>query len=366
MPFTSATRKTVPMLISLAGTSGSGKTLSGLLLAAGIAGPQGRVGFIDAENGRGRLYADDPLVRAALPHGYEIDEITAPFTPARYKEKVVEAEKADIAVCLIDSFSHEWEGIGGCTDIAEQNKLRGMPNWALAKRAHKLLVYHLLSSQMHLVFCLRAREKVKILEVGGKTEVVPVGIQPIAEKNFVFEMLLSLLLDEKTHCASPIKVPRMIADIFPGGRMLTKEDGDRVRIWNETGAAADPHEQIQKRARAAAEEGLKAYQKFFASVSAAQRKVLAATSHEENKKIAEQADQDTAAVGEQEPDTGNGGGSHLTPDERMDLSSWLADNKPKEEQIHAALRIAGATNCDTLTPEQLCTFYEAMRRSDAT
>lgn len=301
MPFTRAVRKQVPMLISLASVSGGGKTLSGLLLAAGIADPKGRVGFIDAENGRGRLYEDDPLVRVAFPNGYEYDEITAPFSPKRYKDKITEAEKAGITVGVVDSFSHEWEGIGGCTEIAETKKLKGMANWGLAKKEHKLLVYHLLSSPMHLIFCLRAREKVKILEVNGKTEVVPVGIQPVTEKNFVFEMLLSLILEEKTHLASPIKIPRMIESIFPPtGKLLSKEDGDRVRLWNDTGAVADPNEQLQKRARAAAEEGTEIYSILFASLTPAQRKTLADSTHKANKEIAEQANREAAATAEEE------------------------------------------------------------------
>jgi AAA domain-containing protein len=287
MAFTKAVRQTVPMLVSLSGTSGSGKTYSGLLLAAGMAGPKGRVGMIDAENKRGSLYADDPDIRRALADGYERDDIAAPFTPAKYIGKITEAEKAGITVCLIDSTSHEWEGEGGCCDMAENNKLRGMPNWALAKREHKKFVSYCLSSPMSIVFCLRARDKVKILEVNGKTEVVPVGIQPIAEKNFVFEMLLSLMFDEATHHAKPIKVPKMLNPMFPGGRLITKADGDAIRQWNEGGRAVeDPHERLKMRARSAAECGIEEYERFFKDLTAADKKVLSATTHAENKVIA--------------------------------------------------------------------------------
>lgn len=298
MQFTKAVRKSVPMLISVSGTSGAGKTYSALLLAAGLAGPNGRVAFIDTENGRGSLYADSTGIVAALPNGYEIGQLDAPFSPERYITAIKCAEECGCNVLVIDSTTHEWEGIGGCCEMAETNKLRGMPNWALAKREHKRFVNHCLSTSMHIVFCLRARDKVKIVDVeknGRKQqEVVPIGIQPIAEKNFVFEMLLSLQLDEATHSAVAIKCPEPLKHLFTGSRLLTKADGEHIREWNEGGRALEPFEQLQKRARVAAEDGTEAYQKFYAELTPAQKKALRDTTHEENKRIADQADQTRA------------------------------------------------------------------------
>ena len=257
--FKKAHRKAAPLLISLSGVSGSGKTYSALLLAAGLAGPAGRVGFIDTENNRGTMYADSPGIVKALPDGYDIVQLEPPFTPARYIEAISAAEKTGINVLCIDSTSHEWEGTGGCVEIAENNKLRGMPNWSKAKMEHKKFLNHCLSSPMHIIFCLRAREKVKIVEVNGKTEVVPIGITAICEKGFVFEQVLSLMLDETTHFAKPVKVPEPLAPLFPQSHLITKQDGERIRQWNDTGSSADPNEQLKKRARAAADEGTTVY-----------------------------------------------------------------------------------------------------------
>jgi hypothetical protein len=266
--------------------------------------------MLDAENKRGSLYADDPDIMRALPGGYERDDIFAPYSPAAYTAKIVEAEKAGITVLVIDSTSHEFEGEGGCTDIAEKNALgKGdgkRDNWALAKREHKKFLYHCLSSPMHFVFCLRAREKVLMLKRGDaipgtdqyadRSMVIPIGIQPITEKNLVFEQLLSLSIDEKTHHATGIKVPKMLASIFPGGRMITKADGDAVRTWNEGGHVMDAIEQIQKRARITAEGGVSAYAEFYKSVPAAERKAALVDTglHAELKAVAERADRDAA------------------------------------------------------------------------
>lgn len=288
-----AVRKAVPLLISLSGTSGSGKTFSGLLLAAGIAGPNGRVGMIDTENGRGSLYADDKDIIAAMPGGiYDRMDFYAPFSPERYTTAIEAMEKSGVTVCIIDSTTHEWEGEGGCCDIAENNKLKGMPNWAKAKLAHKKFMAHCLSSPMHIIFCLRAREKVKIT---ADSKVIPIGIQPVAEKSFVFEQLLSLQFDEATHKASPIKVPKMLS-LFSEPRLITKADGERIREWNQSGRPIENDELLQKRSASIALGGTKAYLEFFAGLTAKERKMLAASVHASNKGLAEQADAEAAAA----------------------------------------------------------------------
>jgi hypothetical protein len=298
-----AQRWSVPMLIALAGPSGSGKTLSGILLAAGMAKGDERVGLIDTENGRGTLYADDPLVKAALPKGYKYLRMDGPYTPSRFVAAIKAMEAAGVAICLIDSTSHEWEGEGGCTDIAENNKLGGMPNWAKAKREHKKFLTYCLSSRMHIIFCLRAREKTEVVkDEKNKEQFVPLGIRPIAEKSFVFEMLLSLMFDEQTHHYSRLKVPRMLQHIFPTGEMITRHHGVAIREWADGGTAIDPNSLLLKRARSAAELGMEEYSEFYGELPAPQKKYLRDTVHAENKAIAEQADRDRAASEAKDPE----------------------------------------------------------------
>ena len=170
--------------------------------------------------------------------------------------------------------------------------------------AHKKFMNRLLSTSMHVICCLRARDKVKMVDVvkDGKksTEVVPIGIQPIAEKSFVFEQLLSLQLEEKTHLAIPIKVPEPLVKFFAGDKVLTKADGERIRQWNETGSVADAMDQIRKRARMEAEDGTKAYAAFYSSLTAPQKKALLDTTHAENKRVAEAADKAVPTFGSRE------------------------------------------------------------------
>lgn len=297
-----AVRKSVPMLISLSGTSGSGKTFSGLLLAAGIAGKEGKVGMIDTENGRGTLYADDPTIMRALPNGYDYVALSAPYSPAAYIEALKALEQAGCNVAIIDSTSHEWEGTGGCCDIADNNKLKGMPNWIMAKREHRRFQTYALSSTMHIIFCLRAREKVKVVKTAKGEAFESAGIQPIAEKNFVFEMLISLMFDgnEGTpghHRYAGIKVPGMLADVFPGGELITPRHGEMIRAWADGGKLKTaPGELLLVRARGIAEEGTEAYKAFYLALSGQQKRELA--DHHEALKDTAKARDDERALAE--------------------------------------------------------------------
>jgi hypothetical protein len=301
-----AVRETVPVLACVYGPTGSGKTFSGLLLAAGIAGPGGVVGMVDTENKRGSLYADDPDIQKAMPGGrYKRLDLRAPYTPERYTKALRALEAAGCTVAIVDSTTHEWSGEGGCCDIAENNKLAGLPNWAMAKLAHKRFLAYCLSSHMHIIFCLRAHEKVKPVKKGDlispdsteryeKSAVIPLGMLPDCEKNFVYEALISLRVDDGTHLAHPVKVPKMLAHIFHGKKLITAADGEAIRLWNESAGVSSSTERIAERARLAAEEGTEAYAEFFKGLPATAKKFLVATTHAENKIIAERADAEAA------------------------------------------------------------------------
>ena len=309
-----AQRKAVPLVISLESVSGGGKTMSALRLARGLAGDPKKVCMIDTERGRGEMYTDSPTIKAAYPESFGYIPFAAPYSPERYVEAIRAAEETGATVCIVDQASYEWDGIGGCTEIAEKKKLGNNPNWAKAKLEHKrFLNYVLTGTNMTLVLCLRAQEKTKPMKVAadgsivhdgamvgddristqseaGEIKWVPLGIMPIAEKAFAFEMTVRLQLEEKTHFAKPIKVPEPLVALFPGGKMLTEKDGEAIRQWNLTGAAETAIERLHRRARAAAELGGESYHKFFSGLSAKAQKALADTIHEECKYAAEQVD----------------------------------------------------------------------------
>src|SRR5271157_2791359 len=99
-------------LIGLYAESGCGKTKSALLLAKGFADDMSKVGMIETESGRGEAYASEPDVG-----GYQVLSLRKEFSPKLYGEAIALAETMKLQVLIIDSASHEWEGVGGVLDM---------------------------------------------------------------------------------------------------------------------------------------------------------------------------------------------------------------------------------------------------------
>jgi hypothetical protein len=284
-----AVRRALPMQLSFYGPSGSGKTFSALLFAAGLAGPGGKVCVIDTERGRASLYADNKKILAALPGGFDVVEIDSPYHPRRFIEAIDAVENAKYNVCLIDSSSDAWDGPGGCTDIAEENKKM----WTIPKLWNKRLMTRIQLSDMHVICLLKAQEKTKIIDKkdsdSGKQEYVSLGIQPICEKNFFYPMLVGFSVDPKTHISTATKLDDNLLSLFSEPRLITKADGEHLRAWNQGGKPLEDNEQLRKRARSAADEGMESYKAFFGACSPAQKAALKPI-HEELKFTAEQVD----------------------------------------------------------------------------
>ena len=235
-----AQRQGAHVVIGFAGQSGTGKTYTALMFGYGLAGCVGdKLGLLDTENRRGSLYAD------ILPDSetFLINDMVAPFHPRRYVEAIKEFESAGVEVLVIDSISHEWEGEGGCMDIASygdytdaqyddgtwNSKTAKRARWDIAKREHQKFINCLLQSKMHIIVCLRAKEKSKV-EPNG--DVSSLGIQPITEKNFTFEATALMMMQDE---GTSQKVLRCPADLKPflgrGDNYITVQDGLSVREW---------------------------------------------------------------------------------------------------------------------------------------
>jgi hypothetical protein len=226
-----AQREGARMVIGLAGQSGGGKTYSAIQLAYGLAGGVGsKVGFLDTENRRGSLYAD------AVTDPFLIGDLYPPFSPQRYIDAIMEFQKAGVEVLIIDSVSHEWEGTGGCDEIASasNNKVLG---WSNAKTQHKKFMNALLQSDMHIIACIRARPKI---DFSDPKRPVNLGVQPICEKNFMFEMTASLMMLDGGRRQQVMKCP---ADLMPIlGRengYIRWDDGVALRDWIAGGSTLD-------------------------------------------------------------------------------------------------------------------------------
>jgi len=261
MTFQPAKRKSVGFLAGLTGVPGSGKTYTALLLAAGLAGEEGKVGFIDTEQGRGEMYSDSPNIVSAMPGGlYFYKKLLPPFTPEKFIEAINEAVDFGITALVVDSISSEWEGTGGCCEIAESLKT----GWLTVKPRHKKFMPNFATCcPIPIIFCLRSADKsdrVETVDKNGKKEVAFVsrGVQPIQEKNFMFFMTVHLDFTNKNPgYASVEKCPEPLEPLFSDKKArIGKSIGEKIREWINGGERIDVQlVKIESQLRTAADMG---------------------------------------------------------------------------------------------------------------
>jgi hypothetical protein len=234
-----ATRVGVNPLVVLYSESGCGKTYSSLLLARGMAGATGKIVVADSESGRASLYAD------ILPGGFETFDLGAPFTPTRYVEAIDTIEASGAAVGLIDSGSHEWEGIGGVLDMAgeieQKSGKSGLHCWKTPKFEHAKFVQRLLRTKIPFIVCLRAKYKSRQTKnEQGKTVIVKdETTSPIQAEDFIFEATCHAEILQNhtiilTKCSHPT-----LRDCFPKDKTepITIAHGAALAAWCNAAAA---------------------------------------------------------------------------------------------------------------------------------
>lgn len=350
--FEPAVRQGVKALILLYGPSGCGKTYSAIELARGLVGESGKIAFIDTEAGRGSHYAD-------LTDYYRAD-LAPPFTPDRYQQAIEAAEEAGFDALIIDSISHEWEGEGGVLEWAESIELRtkksGLHCWNKPKGAHKKLINRLLRSRLHIIFCARAREKPKtVQDERGKQQIVSDGFQPIVEKNFPYEMLISIGMTDAApgvpDTSLQKKIPGDLEPAFPSGQKIGSNTGQLLAEWLD---GAVPVDQALKEAadlgRDAARDGTAALQRWWTNLPGSDRKGLKSLLDAELKSIAQAADEFNQSLDE-------AGASQSAPQKRPDQ-----DKRPDEvEALISSFTLSVETTNDL---SELAERFESLKASE--
>jgi hypothetical protein len=241
--FRPAKREQIPLLLGVAGGTGSGKTYSALLLARGLANGQ-PFAIIDTENGRAKHYADlFPEMRHA--------EIHAPFRPEKYADAIAQGA-SEYPVVVVDSMSHEWAGDGGCLDWHDDlmggNQAKNFSAWIEPKKAHKRMLTQLLQLNAHVILCFRAEPKVEAKKnERGEWEYVPKpsltgldGWIPISEKMLPYELTASfLLMADQPGVPRPIKLQEQHKPFVPLDQPLSEETGRQLAAW-AAGSSGDP------------------------------------------------------------------------------------------------------------------------------
>ncbi len=267
-----AQRVATPLLMGLVGPSGTGKTFSALRLATGMQRVTGgEIYFIDTESGRARHYAPLPTEKADPSRGkfsFRHVKFAAPYGSLRYLAAIQHCVKQGAKNIVVDSFSHEHDGVGGMLEQhqAEVERLAGgdkakfdamkMSAWGIPKAGRRKLINTLMTgTNVNIISCFRAKPKVKLAtkdeRKGGAEAVQPLGYCAIAGEEFIFELMLKCVLLPGARGVpswdSPfqgeremMKIPEQFMHIFERPAPLSEDIGQQLAEWAAGAAVVLP------------------------------------------------------------------------------------------------------------------------------
>lgn len=259
-----AVREQVPLLIGLMGCSGSGKTYSALRLATGIQQVTGGdIYVIDTEARRALHYADSFKFRHL--------EFGAPFGSLDYLAALKHCYAKGGRTIIVDSMSHEHEGIGGylLTQDAEVERMAGndyakrervkFAAWIKPVALRRQMINGILQLNANFIFCFRAKEKTK--PVTGEKP-LELGFMPIAGEEFVYEMTANCLLMPKAggvpcwtadHVGEKLmmKMPEQFKSLLQKSQPLSEDIGRAMAEWAKGGKVTPQGAAMEAQAPAA-------------------------------------------------------------------------------------------------------------------
>lgn len=224
LSFVKAIREKVFIKVLLSGASGSGKSVSALRMATGIAKKcNGRIAMIGTESSRDLYYSNE--------YDYDLLQLEDPFTPEKYIEAIDAAVGAGYKVLIIDSMTHEWKYLNDAHDKMPGNSFQ---NWGILKPRHSAFMEKILQAPIHTICTARGKDE-WVIEENEKGKKVPkkVGLGTQQDKNITYEFTVSLVIDQNTHVASTDKDNTHIFDgVY---NMVTEKDGEKLYDWANTG-----------------------------------------------------------------------------------------------------------------------------------
>jgi hypothetical protein len=189
--------------------------------------------------------------------------MSPPFTPDDYLAALHHCVDRGAKTIVIDSMSHEHDAVLewheseidrlSRGDEAKRDKVK-FSAWIEPKRSRQRLINGILRVPANVIFCFRAKEKLKVIP--GK-QPQPLGWMPIAGDEFLYELTACALLHpgangvptwnpseqgEKTM----VKRPAQFDDLFSRfeKHQLCEDIGAEMAQWAKGGEPVALHEQI--------------------------------------------------------------------------------------------------------------------------
>jgi len=206
--------------------------MSALLLAKGFVDDMGKVVMIETESGRGEIFADDSTVG-----GYQVLSLRDNFSPMEYGKAIDAVNKSGAQALIVDSASHEWEGVGGVLSMAADNEAagkKGQSVWQRPKIDHQTyFMLRLMQTPIPLVIvCMRAKYPMEQVVIDGKKEWQrSKKLAPKQSDDILFEMMVHGWVDDdhKWHATKYSK--EEFKQIFVDKQRIDVDTGARLAEW---------------------------------------------------------------------------------------------------------------------------------------
>lgn len=175
--------------VMLAGPSGAGKTWTSLVIADTLHDPE--------ENPTKRTLVIDTEKESALTYAdvFDFEHLPwkAPFDPRELADTLLDRNLgAEYDVVIVDSFSHFWSGSGGVLDTADGR----FGGWKDARPMQVDVVEAILNCDAHVIVCVREKQEfAQTTDTNGKHRVEKLGMAPVQDSTFEYEVNVSLAVD---------------------------------------------------------------------------------------------------------------------------------------------------------------------------
>jgi len=228
MEIRKAARKQAKIKLALQGVSGSGKTMSALLLASGIT-EWSKIAVIDTENHSADLYSELGQ--------YNVLQLSQPFTPERYCVAIQTCEDAGMEVLIIDSVSQEWEGQGGILNIHSAMQGNSFTNWGKVSPRHNAFVQKILQSKCHVICTIRSKTDYAMVEKNGRYSVEKLGLKSITREGMDYEMTIVFDINIKHQAVASKDRTGLFMD--KPEEVISLNHGRKILDWCNSGISVD-------------------------------------------------------------------------------------------------------------------------------
>ena len=211
-----AEREKLKLSAMFMGATGSGKTVGALITAKGMVEAMypeldntskefwEKIGLIDTEHSRAKIYADAEVGGNYIGHFLHID-FEPPYDVESYMEAVTTLKGLGCEVIIIDSATHAWDNAGGILEL-HQNMGGQFATWSKVNPIIKKFYQALTAdTDVHIITTIRSKIKYEASQTEtGKMKVSKIGLKPIMRDDFEYEVLVALHFDED-HLVTAVK-----------------------------------------------------------------------------------------------------------------------------------------------------------------